>query len=340
MTVVTTPGHRPVERELTITVGLAAVGAAVTVWCAWGFVAWLADRPATVTRFADPWSASWVAARVLEAAAVGVGVIVLRFLARDCQRQGRLTFDAMFCGAGAVTMLLDPTTNFVQPVFFYTSNFLNLGSWCGHLPGVVNPDCGRLPQPVLFDFCVYAFALLPAAALLGIVMDRAGRRRPGRSAGAVIGIGLAAAIGLELLVEVAVGLLHLWGYPGSPGWMSVIGNDHRLPLHSVVGGTIFFFGLAALRHFRDDRGLRFTERGLERFSPRRRTILAGLALCGAFQLLLLTGNVLINLGGFYATPYPKMPASFVNGLCDPPGLHGTAYGPCPGSPMFRLRVRR
>jgi hypothetical protein len=60
--------------------------------------------------------------------------------------------------------------------------------------------------------------------------------------------------------------------------------------------------------------------------------------------MLLAGNVVINLGGLYADPYPSMPKSFVNGMCDTPGAGplvrgGTRYGPCPGAPGFRMPVR-
>jgi hypothetical protein len=305
-----------------VTKALAVTGGVITAWCLWGVVAWLADGPAAITQFREPGSGMAVTARMLEIAVVLVAVVVARHVVRGCLRERRLTFDAMFCIAGAVTMLLDPTTNFLQPVFFYNSNFVNLGSWCGHLPGVVNPDCGGLPQPVLFDFLVYTFALLPAAALLGGLMRRFG-----------VGRGLLCAVAVELVVEIAAVMLHVWGYPGSPAWTSITGDGHRLPLHSVAGGTIFFFSLTALRFFRDDTGRSIAERGT------RRVVISQLALIGAFQLALLAGNVLINLGGFYADPYPAMPASFVNGMCDAPGTSGTRYGPCPGSPGFRMPVR-
>jgi len=305
-----------------VTTALALAGAGITVWSGWGVMAWLLDRPSSITQFREPGSGMAVTARVLEIAVVVVAVVVARHVVRGCLRERRLTFDAMFCIAGAVTMLLDPTTNFLQPVFFYNSNFVNLGSWCGHLPGVVNPDCGGLPQPVLFDFLVYTFALLPAAALLGGLMRRFGAVR-----------GLACAVAVELVVEITAVRLNVWGYPGSPAWTSITGDGHRLPLHSVVGGTIFFFALAALRFFRDDHGRSIAERGT------RRPVVSQLALVGAFQLALLAGNVLINAGGFYADPYPAMPASFVNGMCDAPGVTGTRYGPCPGSPGFRMPVR-
>ena len=47
--------------------------------------------------------------------------------------------------------------------------------------------------------------------------------------------------------------------------------------------------------------------------------------------------------GLHASPYPEdYPAHLINGLCNIPGNPNstapTAYGPCPGSPGFRMPV--
>jgi hypothetical protein len=58
--------------------------------------------------------------------------------------------------------------------------------------------------------------------------------------------------------------------------------------------------------------------------------------------------VQIAIWGFASMPYwvlgvhqhqwPPEPRQLVNGMCNAPGVTGTRYGPCPGSPGFRMPV--
>src|SRR5207244_1738336 len=107
----------------------------------------------------------------------------------------------------------------------------------------------------------------------------------------------------------------------------------------LVAGAILLFGLAAVRYARDDAGRTIVERGLEQTPPRRARLIAALALCGFLQLLLLFDAAVVNITGLYASPYPRLPDHLVNGLCDTPASSSTRYGPCPGSPDFRMPVR-
>jgi hypothetical protein len=64
-----------------------------------------------------------------------------------------------------------------------------------------------------------------------------------------------------------------------------------------------------------------------------------LAMYSVFQL---GGGGVANLpmlSGPYSPKWEKMPAYVVNGVCDAPGFRGTRYGPCPGSPGYRMPMR-
>ena len=130
---------------------LALVGLGSVGYGTWTMVAWLADGPPTANRFQSRAEASWYVAHGLEIAVVALSVLVAAVVVGRCVRQRQVTFDAQFCLAGAFTMWMDPTQNFFMPVHVYSVNFVNLRSWCGHLPGVVNPDCGRKAEPVLLQ---------------------------------------------------------------------------------------------------------------------------------------------------------------------------------------------
>ena len=55
-------------------------------------------------------------------------------------------------------------------------------------------------------------------------------------------------------------------------------------------------------------------------------------------LVVFVGNAPVILSP-YVTFKGKLPAYIINGVCDAPGVHGTRYGACPGSPGFRMPGR-
>ena len=53
--------------------------------------------------------------------------------------------------------------------------------------------------------------------------------------------------------------------------------------------------------------------------------------------LLLFLQLVVNVFAFKAAPFPaEFPRHLVNGLCDVGDTTGTRYGPCPGSPGFKV----
>jgi hypothetical protein len=100
-----------------------------------------------------------------------------------------------------------------------------------------------------------------------------------------------------------------------------------------------FTSLGVLRFFRNDKGESLVEHGLDRLPRTRRTITSAFATI-AYMNLALIALILVQVPtGMHAAPYPNYPAHLVNGLCDAGPFTGTPYGPCPGSPGFRIPVR-
>ena len=327
-------GLRPVH-------ALAGLGVVYLAWQAWAWVAWLADGPEAITQYRDSHTASFWAARVYEGLAIVMAVAVLTYLVRSCRRERRLTLDAKICIAAASAFWLDPVANFVAPIFFYSSNWVNLSNWAGHVPGVINPDAGRLPHPVLFLGLVYSFGLLVFAMIINAMMRAMRRRWPGMSTLGVFGLAALGGIIIDISFELPMYLLRLWAYPGSPDELAIMGGRAtKFPRVEVLAAAMVFMGVALLRWHRDDHGRAIVERGLEGRSARRATAISVLAAIGIVNSLLFVGDVSEMIVGFYSDPYPKgIPAHLVNGMCDAPGVTGTRYGPCPGSPGFRLPIR-
>ena len=141
--------------------------------------AWLADGPRQVTEFRDRTSASWYAAHAVEAAMLVVAVALIVHLVRDVRRQGRLlTFDVMFCLCGATLWWADEALNFWVPAFLPSSNFVNMNNPLGHMPGMINPDIGRAPDPLLFTIPLESAGMLLGVWLLCWLAGRIRQRRP------------------------------------------------------------------------------------------------------------------------------------------------------------------
>jgi hypothetical protein len=305
----------------------------------WTVTAWLADGPRQVTEFRDRTSASWYAAHTVEAAMLVVAVAVIVHLVRDVRRQGRLlTFDVMFCLCGATLWWADEALNFWVPAFLPSSNFVNLTNPCGHLPLVVNPDCGQVPDAILFFFLVETFGVLGAAMVAGAGIRRLRNRFPELSTAQVVLIVFGIGLAIDVTWEMASVALGLWTYM-LPHGMS-LGQGARFPWIEALAGGIWFATFIVLRNFKDDRGRSFLERGLEHHSPRVGRGIALLAMYALFQFVMwVPGNLPQGLASFYAPQWPKMPPHLLNDACDAPGVVGTRYGPCPGSPGFRMPGR-
>lgn len=322
---------------------LAVLGLPILVIEAYTLTTWLLDGPRQVTEYRQGNTIEVWGARIGEVAVVLISLIVLRVIIKGCRAQGRImTFDVMFCIAGATMIWGAGGLNFFQPNFVYTSEFVNLTDPCGHMPGVVNPDCGRLPFPVLFLGLLFTFGLLGIAMLIEAVVIRPARRRwPGLSNAKVFGLILCSTAVISLAEPLFIIPMHMWSYPGGPWAINIGGDAWRWPIFPEYGVFILFAGLpAAIRIFRDDRGRTIAERGLDHYSPRVRTAVTMGAMYTLIQLVLwIPGTAPDWLIGWRTTEWAKLPLSVNNGLCDQPGvISGTRYGPCPGSPDWRMPV--
>jgi hypothetical protein len=316
------------------------LGAVIAVHETWTLVAWLADGPHRITQYQDRDSASWFLAHTFEvlAAVFAVGMIV--HLVRDCRRQGRfLTFDMMFVLCCFSFFPYFEATNFFLPTFLLSSNFITLNNPCGHWPLVVNPDCGRVPDAAPFFILVCTFGILGLAMLAPRVLAWVQRRRPGLSTARTVMVALMIGLVFELLFEGIAIRLGLWTYTISPG--IEFGPGLRLAYVEIVAATFFWGLLVAVRLIKNDKGQTLVERGLERHSPGVRKGITFLALYGYCMFVALgPGTVPLWINGFYEPPWGKMPAHVLNGVCDLPDVaSGTRYGPCPGSPGYRMPGR-
>ena len=326
------PAGAPATRPWQLPHYLAGLGILSVVWGAVTVIPWLLDGPEPVTGYARSGSGSWYAARIYEAVALLLSAGVATVVIRQCRRERRLTFDAKFCIAWFLMFWVDPVINMVAPIWMYSSNWVNLSAWCGHMPLVLNADCGRIPEPVLFMWPLYTFGFLAFVMIANAGMRAAKRRWPHLSTAKLVGLAAIGGMLLDLALELPMYHLHLWGFPGAPGELALMGGTNRYPLVQVVFGALVFSPCALLRYCKNDRGETVTERGLETLSPRGRAVVSTMATHGLVFIIAMVVTIGSVAYGMYSDPYPRMPAHLVNGMCDAPGITGTAYGACPGSP--------
>lgn len=332
------PGQRgvPGSRRVWGPAHYLALGAIpLLVYQVWTWVSWLGSGPYQVTAERSYGSFSWYAAHAIEIVlALAVGGLVA-MLVRQCWAQRRLTFDAMLFIGLVLTVFWDTVVNFVEPLWFYSTNWVNVNNWWGYAPFVINPAAGHGPNPLLVLVLLYALGTLEAMTICK-VMHSAEGRWPGISRARLITVAFVSASLIGMALSLTMILPHLWGGPGAP--FSILGGEYRYSLLEFLYIGAWSTTLACLRFFVNDRGERVTERGLADLRPRSRTAIVLLATIAACNLSVIVWSVPIMFMGINTAQYPDYPPSLSNIICDTPGRHGTDYGPCPGSPGFRIPV--
>jgi hypothetical protein len=335
------PASKP-PRQVPAPVILAIVGTLVAGYALWTWSFWLASGPAPVTATRDPNDVSWWVARIYEGVMAVAVVVIGTHVVRQCLRQRRLAFDAFIVIGGFFTLFWDPMVNWMQPNFMYSSQWLNVNTWVAQAPFVVNPTAGLMPQPVFIMF-IYPFGLLGFAIVINHGMRVIQARFPQISNVLLLSFAYVYGLILSVFLEAPTFLSNLWGLPGAPARFSLFADAQRYAWAEYLTTGIVFTTFAAVRYFKNDKGETLLERGLEAYRPAVRGAVTGLATIAVFAMSMWALLLVQIPAGLHSSPYPRdYPAHLINGLCNIPGnpnsREPTAYGPCPGSPGFRMPV--
>ncbi|ORX00207.1 hypothetical protein AWC29_26995 [Mycobacterium triplex] len=319
---------------------LSAIAGLFLFWGTWTLVAWLAAGPRPVTQYRDPTSSAYTIATAYEVGAVLLVLGVGAYVVRGCVRQRRLTFDAQLCIAGLLAYWLDPFYNFFVPMNLYSSNFVNVGSWCSYAPFVINKACSGSPEPILVIGSIYLVGFLVLAMLGGRILRSVRARYPNASMVKMVLAVALFAIVTDLLIDGLSSQLDLWSQ-FIPAGLNIATAARPFPVSLPVSAILFFGAPTFARYLRDDKGRTIFERGLDHLRPATREVLSFLSLVGYMQLMVAV-TILVTIApvGLYANNSPAYPAHIVNGQCDIGSVRGSAYGPCPGTPGFTAPLRR
>ena len=212
-------------------------------------------------------------------AAIAILAVVIRRRRRRVPGSG---FEVMFVAAFASLYWLDPSVSYAEPLVLFNSTAVNLGSWTEHIPGWANPTGSELPEPLL---------IVGPAYLLNLAIE---------------------------IIFISTGLL---AWAGTiPGLTVNAGQPKQYPLYEpLVFGGVVWVAMAALHHFRDDRGRTVVERGIDRVevAPGGRRVLRFLAVVGFAHLVMAVSCIAVGLSALHVGPYPEYPSYLRNGVETP-----------------------
>jgi hypothetical protein len=262
-------------------------------------------------------------------------------LVRPWRRERRAPASGLLILAFLTAWPQDPISSYYGHWFTYNSWMVNMGSWTSYIPGwsSFGAPGQELAVPILWLIPQYAviWGLGVAVGMWGL--HRAKARWPQLGGIGLIALTFAFTVVFDLIFE---GLIYMplgfFEYPG--GHMSLFpGTYHKFPVHEAifVGATIT--GICALRHFTNDRGETFAERGIDRLrlTDRRRMFVRFLALVGAMQALffLLYNLPVALLVGPHSAAWPadlQRRSYLTDYLC---GAGTDRACPAPGIPGWR-----
>lgn len=303
----------------------AVVGAGFLALQLWVFGSWILSGDAkAISAGPDPVPGAAKAWAIGSQIALSIGaVLVIGSVVRRCRKERRLTFDAILLIGWASIFWGNPLENYTQVMRLASGYMVNLGSWIGHVPGVISPTADRVPEPLIYMLALYFGygALTTFAVSAGMV--RATRRWPALVGGRLFFATWMAVFALEIVVESLWARTEIMAYAGGIRGISLFaGHPAQMPLHIPLLVSLTLTLFAWLHHSGAAQAALF--RGAER--TRRQTAVRILAMVGAANIAMLCYAVPAQWFALHPGPFPKYPSYLNNGVC------GRTVDdlPCPG----------
>ncbi len=237
----------------------------------------------------------------------------------------------------------DPSMNFIQQGCVYNAYAVNLGFLSAEIPGWMSPRGNLLPEPALAWSGGYPGFLI-WGCLFGLAAMRFTKARlPAINNVKLAIVGVFATMVFDTVLEILlIRVTGIYAYPGSIRAVSLWGGHwYQFPIYEGIlfGG---WWGLCTvLLYFKDDKGLTWVERGVEKIDMCRRSnfrkgmvrAIAVIGFCQLIELFIYVFPMAIITAN--ADPFPEdTPAFFTvgSGMCGP----GTGLAcPRPDLPIMR-----
>lgn len=308
-------------------VGIALLAFEITVLATW----MLGPHFVPTDPGSDPLPDSTrIAGLVAQAAAVSAGIAFLyTFLIRPWRQTGALDTVGMLSIAWACMWFWDPMMNYTSPHLLYNSYLLNFGSWTlGSTPGWTSPNGNLLPEPLLIVIPGYPVLCLGSVLLTNWLLQRF---MPASSKLQKVGVALLVLFVADTLIEVCLIRTGLYVFPGGIREVTLFaGRPEQFPLTEALFCSLGWTATLLLLLYRDDQGLSFVERGVDRLALKSssKKWLRLFALIGYTHLATLLLWVVPNQWlGTHSDPYPEgLPSYLTNNMC----VYGPQRDQCPG----------
>jgi Spirocyclase AveC-like len=309
----------------------ALLGAAFVALAAYIHLSWIISGDAThVGTGPTPVPSYMSIAAHAQEVIFGILIVVLAYalVIRPRIREGRIGFDGLLFLAMFTVWWQDPLYNYVSTGFTYNSAFLNLGGWAGHVPGWSSPNPQKFAEPLIWDVSFYVVVSVLAIIYVSRLMSWAQRRWPALTTGKLL-VGLFCGLVVaDFVLEFAWVLAGSYSYAGTIGSLTIFPSHYfRFPLYESLLAAMLFMGWIPLYHFRNDKGERLIERGIDRVRAGAggKNLIRFLALAGALNLVFLVfNNVWVNAFQLHAGTWPRTlqeRSYFTHGMCG----EGTSY---------------
>lgn len=267
-------------------------------------------------------------------------VCLIKWLLLPLLRTGRMSADGRLFAAGAMIFFWDMSMNYSSTALFYNSNLINFGAWnLGSWPGWMSPAANRLPEPIFVTIPGYVSLVTTNAIFVCWLLRKAKVRWPNLGILSMIGLIVLGCAVVDTLIEVVLLRTGIYAYPGAIRSISLFaGETYQFPLNEgFLFGGLGVGAMAALHFFRDDKGLTWAERGVEklRFGETGRQWLRGFAVYGFCHVMfLLLYTVPMQWFSLHSDPFPTYPSYLVNGMC----VYGVNADQCPGPGVMSPRI--
>lgn len=322
----------------------AWVGGLILLFIAWVLLRWVTGPyfhrvPAGPTPLPGWMKANlifWQAISPLAALTL-IGALVVRPLIRE----RTIHLDGRFVLAFATLWFQDPLCNFTGSWVTYNSWMVNMGSWHADVPGSASfaAPGQMLAEPLLLIPFLYVYFFWLACVMGSRLMRGIARRRPSAGKPTLIAGCFLVICAFDFVLE---GLIWMpggaWTLAGGTDPVLFAGTYHQFTVNEWIPVSVTLTAVACIRHFRDDLGRTFAERGIDRLkvTPRRRLVMQTLAIVGAVQVAMFCCYTAPNfVFGLHATRWPdavQARSYLTDYLCG----EGTARA-CPGPEVPNIR---
>lgn len=314
------------ERRLVPVKWWAAVGALWLALGAYMWGKWLLDGKAkAITAGSDSvpqWMKFTVHGMEILYLLLTIGVVYF-LIVRPWRRERKFTFDGMMIvGFFCMWALTDPWATYMQPLYAYSSETVNLGCPQCQIPGGLDPNWSRAYVEPIGLLGLYG-AGLTLGVMLGCRYLRTVKERFPRigKVGLILSL-FPLMLVFDMALEIPMQVTGVWSYVNAyPPLTLFAGEYFQYPLYEGVFMYLILAPWVAIRFWKNDKGESVVERGVADLKVSRagKAAMRQLAVIGMISTVAVLGYHLpFQLVAVHSNDFPEDVLErpyFLHGMC-------------------------